>query len=70
VSRNPPVIEQIADGKRIHGVGRKQRPVHVFKIEIGTWTNAKAALNIVKEYLASRSISIIAKIWNGVRRLR
>jgi len=38
----------------------QDRPVHVFKIEIGDWKKAVAALNIIKEYLASRSIPIIA----------
>ena len=36
------------------------REVNVFKIEIGDRKKAVAAVNIIKEYLASRSIPIIA----------
>ena len=46
----------------------QDRPAHVFKIEIGVWEKAVAVLNIVKEYLASLSIPIIAmnlSWWGG-----
>lgn len=46
----------------------QERSVHVYKIEIGNWDKAKEALNIVKEYLAERSIPIIAmklSWWTG-----
>ena len=59
-----PEIKQLLNemhlGSEWDSVVIQDRPVLVFKIEIGDWKKAVAALNIIKEYLASRSIPIIA----------
>lgn len=67
-----PEIKQLLNklhlGSAWDSVVIQDRPAHVFKIEIGVWEKAVAALNIVKEYLASRSIPIIAMNlawWDG-----
>ena len=54
------LLKTLQEGTEICTVVIQDRPVHVFKIEIGNWDKAVAALNIVKEYLEGLSIPIIA----------
>ena len=59
-----PEIKQLLNemhlGSEWDSVVIQDRPVLVFKIEIGDWKKALAALNKIKEYLANQNIPIIA----------
>ena len=59
-----PEIKQLLNemhlGSEWDSVVIQDRPVLVFKIEIGDWKKARAALNRIKEYLANQNIPIIA----------
>tara|TARA_B100000795_G_scaffold268766_1_gene256451 strand:+ start:616 stop:1074 length:459 start_codon:yes stop_codon:yes gene_type:complete len=62
------LLNKLHVGTESDSVVIQDRPANVFKIEIGVWKNVSAALNIVKEYLASLSIPIIAmhlSWWGG-----